>query len=70
MIINIILFYNTYIPTITKKYIKNVGTYSLVLQYLTYSINDSIGCILDFFSRIELLKRKINSQRPTSGVEL
>lgn len=47
-----------------------LGTYSLVLEYLTYSINDSIGCIRDFFNRIELLKRKINSQSPTSGVEL
>lgn len=42
----------------------------LVLEYLTYCINGSIGCICDFFNRVVLLKRNIYSQSPTSGVTL
>jgi len=42
----------------------------LVLAYLAYCINGSIGCICDFFNRLELLKRKIYSQSPTLDFEL
>jgi len=49
-----------------KKYI----TYRHVLEYLTYSINDSIGCIRDFCKWNGEFKRDIYSQSPFSVDEL
>lgn len=59
-----------YILLLNSMYIiTKTVTYLIVLEYLQYAKYDSIGCILHFFTSFGLLKRKMNSQSPVSGVE-